>query len=491
MTLERAHRALDDARASGRVALHLMPKLAEIPLAIRAVMAHCAPPSIVKNYLFKTLDKESYDLDLSPPALPKPPKKLSAAEPFAGIDAEEVEKAFGAASALSQAIQDFSPRPSQTAMAAAVAEALSQKTCLVAEAGPGTGKSLAYLVPAALVAIKNDCRVLVSTHTRNLQDQLIAKDIPVVKKIMGGGLRSTVLKGRANYLCQRRFRRLLAGELGDFSYRERMGMLPLIRWAQETKTGDIEEQNQFNIRWYSRVWHAVSAEAHFCEGRRCTEFSSCFLQQARQRALGSHIVVINHSLFFSEICAESSFLGRLGPIVFDEAHHLESCGHRHLRTDIDTNRCNAFLDMVTNLDKEMKKREAAGNAAVKEAEFKPVVKRLRSAVKAFLEEAGAFAGARRGLAAEYQIEYTAETFSQKPDCLGLDTALADLQDELRLCSQKLEAASQKDGNRLLMAECLTVGDRASQLKADLGYLICRRNRPTMCFTWRATSKKDG
>jgi ATP-dependent DNA helicase DinG len=470
VSLERAHRALDDARASGNIALRLMPKLAELPINLRAVMAHCAPPSIVKSYLFKTLERESYDLDLAPPALPRPPKKLTSAGPFVEIDIKEVEKEFGDGGVLSQVLPGFAPRPSQIQMAAAVADAFNSGACLVAEAGPGTGKSLAYLVPAARFALKNNRRVLVSTHTRNLQDQLIAKDIPIVKKITGGDLRSTVLKGRANYLCRRRFMRLLSGELGDFSYRERMGMLPLIRWAQETKTGDIEEQSQFNIRWFSRLWHSVCADAHFCEGRRCAEFHSCFLQQARQRALGSHLVVINHSLFFSEICAESSFLGRLGPIVFDEAHHIESCGHRHLRVDLDTNRCNAFVAQAANLDKEIKKGGEGTADAAREPRFKPIVKRLRAAVKAFLEAVHGWAKAHEGIRGEYQIEYGAETFSNNADCLGLTTILSELQDEVRLFSQTLEAAGPKGEDRLLSAECLTVSDRTSQLKADLLYL---------------------
>ncbi|HUI92404.1 MAG TPA: helicase C-terminal domain-containing protein [Chitinivibrionales bacterium] len=465
--LENAHRALDDARASGNVALVLLPMLAKIPVAVRSVMAHAAPPSVVKYFLVKSLEKESYSLDLSPAALPKPPKKLVPEDPPLSVEPDRVVKLFEPNGPLSHAMKGFLPRSSQTRMAAAAAAAFNDKTCLVAEAGAGTGKSLAYLVPAAMYALKNNCRVLVSTHTRNLQDQLVGKDLPVVKKAAGDGLRFSVLKGRANYLCQNRFRRLLAGELGDFSYRERMGMLPLIRWAQETKTGDIEEQNQFNIRWFSRVWHAISAEAHFCEGRRCAEYSCCFLQQARQRALGSHIVVINHALFFSEICAESSFLGRLGPVVFDEAHHLEACGHRHLRTELDSNRCAAFLDQVSNLDKELKKRDEKGGAPVKEAEFKPLAKRLRADVKAFLDGGLAWAHSKTPPSAEFQLDYAAETFSQNAAALSLVNSLADVQDCLHRFSQ---LCGDGDPDKELSAEILSCNDAASQLKADLTYL---------------------
>ncbi len=470
VALENAHRALDDARASGNVALSLLPRLCQIPVPVRAVMAHAAPPSVIKHYLVKSLEKESYSLDLTPPQLPRPPKKLSLPEQTEPVSAADVEAAFEATGALSQALRGFTPRSSQTRMAAAVAGALNTSSCLVAEAGTGTGKSLAYLVPAALFALANGCRVLVSTHTRNLQDQLVLKDLPVVKKVAGEDLRFSVLKGRSNYLCQHRFRRLLAGELGDFSYRERMGMLPLIRWAQETRTGDIEEQNEFNVKWFSRIWRSVSAEAHFCEGRRCQEYSCCFLQLARQRALGSHVVVINHALFFSEICADSSFLGKIGPIIFDEAHHLESCGHRYLRTEVDSSRCNAFLDTVSNLEKGIKKFGERENPAFDDKEFKPLAKRLRGDVKAFLDNGLAWARSQNPPAPEFELDVPAGVFLSSGDAPSFMSALADLQDCLRRYSQLCEADGDTPAHRTLLGEILSCGDAASQLKADLSYL---------------------
>jgi ATP-dependent DNA helicase DinG len=470
VSLERAHRALDDARASGTVAVCLVPKLCDLPLSVRSVMAHCAPPSLVRQVLMASLEHERYTLDLSPPALPRPPKKLALREEFEPLDIEEIRALFHDAGGLARSFEGYGERPSQTDMAACVAEALSKKTTLVAEAGTGTGKSLAYLVPAALFAVKNECRVLVSTHTRNLQDQLVSKDLPVVKKLAGEDFRFSVLKGRANYLCQQRFRRLLAGELGDFSYRERMGMLPLVRWAQETTTGDIEEQNQFNIKWFGRIWHMICAESHSCEGRRCSQFHNCFLQLARQRALGSHVVVINHALFFSELCAESSFLGALGPIVFDEAHHLEACGHRHLRTEVDSNRFTSFLDTAANLGKEIKRREAAGAKGISEHEYKPVVKRLRQQVKAFLEQGLAWAQETTAASAEFQAEYGPDAFSGSGAYLSMDSVLADLQDVLHRFSQECDAAGGKEADRQFAIEIVSLSEAASQLKADCQYL---------------------
>ncbi len=470
ITLDRAHRALDDARASGNVALALVPKLAELPLMTRAVMAHCAPPSLVRHVLQVSLANEKYTLNLSAPLLPRPPKKLSSRESFVPIDVREVRDMFGAGGALSQGLDGYVERPSQTDMAASVATALSHASTLVAEAGTGTGKSLAYLAPSALFAVKNQCRILVSTHTRNLQDQLIAKDLPVIKNAVGEEFSFSVLKGRANYLCQQRFGRLLSGELGDFSYRERMGILPLIRWAQQTQTGDIEEQNQFNTKWFGRIWHLVCAESHSCQGRRCAQYHNCFLQLARQRALGSHIVVINHALFFSELCAASSFLGKLGPIVFDEAHHLEACGHRHLRTEVDSNRFSAFLEAATNLGKEIKKRESPMTPGISEQQYKPVLKRLRQQIKSFLDLCLTWAKEQTRAPAEFQIAYTGEAFSDTMEFLGLQSLLVDMQDILHGFSQAVEQDDPKESDRLFAQQITTLMETTSQLKADCNYV---------------------
>ena len=471
--LENAHRALADARASGYAACALLAKLGAVPPQVRLAMARFAPASLVKTLLFKSLDDNQASAPVSfIGAAQKPPKKLSAQAAPAALSIDTIQHCFSPEGKLSEAMKGFVERPSQTRMAACVAEAFNTATFLVAEAGTGTGKSLAYLLPSAFFALKNSVRVLISTHTRNLQDQLISKDIPVVRKAVGEELRFCVLKGRSNYLCIHRYHRLLSGELADLSYRERMGMLPLIRWAQETKTGDIEEQNQFNIRWFSRIWRQICADAHLCKGKRCPDFGSCFLQNARQRALGSHLVIINHSLFFSEICSESSFLGSIGPIVFDEAHHLESCGHQHLRVEVDTNRFTQFLDSMTTIDKEIKKLEGRPTPALpSEKDFKTIIKRLRSGIAVFLDDLNAWAGPRSTGSAEYQVEYRQDAFSSLGSRAELINAFSDLQDMLYHLLQSFgtdEAAGGDDTTLLPTLRLLS--DRTSQLKADLEYV---------------------
>ncbi len=464
-----AHRALDDARASGAVASALIPRLAEIPAHVRYTMARFAPHSVLKTLLFESVGKREPRTASPPCSLPKLPKRLAEPGETAPVEERAISECFSAEGALSKAMRDYAPRPAQEQMALAVAQALNDGFFLVAEAGTGVGKSLAYLVPAACWAFKNNTRVLVSSYTRNIGDQLIKRDLPVVKQVVGAGFTYSVLKGRANYLCMNRWRRLLAGQHGNLSPRERFAILPLIRWAEETGTGDIEEQNLFNRKWFAKVWNLISAEAHDCEGWRCPHSEECFLQRARRAAQGSHVVVINHALFFSEICAESSFLGTLGPIVFDEAHHLEACGHRHLRVELDTNRINRFLESLDSLLKAVGKGPSEAHGSDEGKRFKTALKHMRKSSLGFLTECEMWVRSRYGDApAAYQLAYHDRPFAACASLAGFEIDIRELQDAL-IALQRLwrERGDEKEAVYSDIVACL---ERASQLKADLDYL---------------------
>jgi ATP-dependent DNA helicase DinG len=473
VSLEKAHRALADAKASGQVACSLFSMVETLPIPLRSAMAYFAPHSFLKTFLFKSIPKtvSNKDFPLCCGAVQRQQKKLSHPPTQSELSPAGIKKIFGTNGTLFELIKGYSERPSQTQMALCVTDALNAKTFLVAEAGTGTGKSLAYLLPAALFAIKNDTRILVSTHTRNLQDQLILKDLPIVKIIAGDDFRYCVLKGRSNYLCVRRFFLLISGDLLDLSYRERMGILPLIRWANETKTGDIEEQNQFNIKWFSRVWRMICADAHLCQGKQCIEFSRCFLQGARMKALSSHLVVINHSLFYSEICSESSFLGPLGACIFDEAHHLESCGHKHLRVEVDTNRFMQFIDSITSLDKELRKNELHDSMKTGQYNLKPVIKRLRSEIRAFLEAVDAWVDSQNPSSTEFQIGYDENAFTHQGSFAALIDGLTELQDMLIQFLQFYECEEKEDKKESPRPQMRLHIDKTSQLKFDLTYVV--------------------
>ncbi len=474
--LNNAHRALHDAKASGEVASILVPKIADLPLNIRQTMAACAPGSLIKSLIIKSLGNIRSSVCITTNRNCSPFSRLSLPESFIEINRNSIESSFSADGKLSKSLKSFTMRESQRDMALEVTDALNTQSILVAEAGTGTGKSLAYLIPAATWAIANNCRVIVSTRTRNLQDQLINKDLPLVVQSTGMNLKFSVLKGRSNYLCLSRWKKLLLGEAGNMSIRERFAILPLIPWSETTKTGDIEEQNQFNPKWFAKIWNLISADSHECSGRRCPYFQSCFLQNARQNALGAHIVVINHALFFSEICSENSFLGKIGSIIFDEAHHLESSGHRFLRVEFDTNRANLFIETLNNLVSKIGELQEEKQLQEIGKTIRNQLKNLRKRSQELLSALSQWAKKTQNTAiSEYQIAYDETAFEYVSEVHAFQTILSDILDSLRLLKQTITAHPKADTFEDIEADAETCSERTSQLKADIQYLICSKD----------------
>jgi predicted DnaQ family exonuclease/DinG family helicase len=476
--LENAHRALDDARASGEIACILVPRLAELPDHVLQTIAAAAPASFFKTLVFKSLGQLRPLVSIRPHNDLPSCSRLTVPEKIAEIDIEDIRDIFSAHGPLEKQMGTFSPRKSQLDMALAVTKALNSQSFLVAEAGTGTGKSLAYLVPASLWAQKNNTRILVASRTKNLQDQLISKELPIISKTIGKKFRYSILKGRGNYLCLNRFEHLLLGEYGNLSQRERFAILPLIPWIDTTKTGDIEEQNQFNPKWFKKIWDLIASESHGCSGKRCPFFQDCFLQQARQKALTSHIVVINHALFFSEMCAGTSFLGKIGSIVFDEAHHLESSGHMHLRVEVDTNRINLYIEDLNNLTHLF--ASAKNENAVVEAakEVKSLVKQLRKISQQAFESINNWIitnNSNAGSSKEYQITIKEGDLSGIPELATLNKALGGFKELAHSIKQSLSNSYAADKTFEGLQEVLVSSlERTTQLSADLNYLVAAK-----------------
>jgi predicted DnaQ family exonuclease/DinG family helicase len=471
--LDNAHRALHDARASGDVAVKLIPKITHLPFHVRQTMAACVPGSLLKGWLYKSLGNARPAIILNNTRNMLHNSRLSHPDSFSEIERSDIDTIFSDKGALSSILTAFTPRESQKEMALQVTDAFNTQSILVAEAGTGTGKSLAYLVPAAHWAQKNNCRVIISTKTRNLQDQLIQNDLPIVSKTADTKVRYTVLKGRQNYVCLHRWEKLLFGEAGSLSPRERFAILPLIPWVERTETGDIEEQNQFNPKWYSKIWNLISAESHECGGRRCRFYQNCFLQNARQRALNSHIVIINHALFFSDFCSESSFLGKIGSIIFDEAHHLESSGHRFLRVEFDTNRSNLFIETVNNLVLKVgdfKENKAMQTIYEHGKAIKSMLKNLRKRSQDLLAELASWAK-NKGGEKEYQIAYHENDLGNLLEPKAFTIILTELIDLLHFMKQAVIGNPDRENLEGLEADVQTCSERASQLRADIQYLV--------------------
>jgi ATP-dependent DNA helicase DinG len=244
-----------------------------------------------------------------------------------------VLSAFSANGALSQAMPGYAPRESQLSMARAVAAAFEARSSLMVEAGTGVGKSFAYLVPALL----HGGKVLVSTATKTLQDQLFVKDIPFVRKALGISVDVALLKGRANYVCHYRTKR--AAEEARFGTREAAEHLRRVMWLMDTSaTGDRAELA--DVPEDSGVWPFVTSSKDNCLGTDCPDYGACFVMKARRRAMAADVVVVNHHLFFADMMLRDEGMGEILPsadaVVFDEAHQLPDIGLNFSGTQVST-----------------------------------------------------------------------------------------------------------------------------------------------------------
>lgn len=242
------------------------------------------------------------------------------------LDVDEISATLGPGGALSRLMDSYEPRDSQVGLLEAVGEAFNEDSICVAEAGTGVGKSMAYLIPAIAWAERNEERVVVSTATINLQQQLVEKDIPLALKLLGSTVKAALVKGRGNYLC---LRKLAETREEDSLFSEVDEDLKAIaEWSETTKSGSRSELPQFVG---DRVWSKVAAEADGCLAQRCRFRERCFVLQARREAATAQLLVVNHHLLFSDLSVRISGAGFestavLPPfqrLIFDEAHNME------------------------------------------------------------------------------------------------------------------------------------------------------------------------
>lgn len=250
-----------------------------------------------------------------------------------GSFGEEMRAVFSDSGLLSKS-PDFEFRPEQQQMAGEVAEALEGDRSLVVEAGTGVGKSLAYLMPAVEFALRNSRKAIISTHTINLQEQLMGKDIPILQKLLNTEFEAALLKGRGNYLCPLRLRRAMEGKADLFTSSEREELMAIWKWAEATRDGT---RSDLDFEPTHKVWLQVCSEAHVCTQKMCGPRGNCFYQEARKRADKAAVLVVNHSLFFSLLNPEDEWRekekGFLVPndfVIFDEAHTLEAVAAKAL-----------------------------------------------------------------------------------------------------------------------------------------------------------------
>ncbi|WP_374762194.1 ATP-dependent DNA helicase [Massilia scottii] len=239
--------------------------------------------------------------------------------PPAGKHDAEVDRLFSAGGPLAPSVGSFSPRRSQTEMAKSIAQAIADQSTLIAEAGTGTGKTFAYLVPALLWGGKT----IISTGTKNLQDQLFLRDIPTVRAALKAPVSVALLKGRSNYVCHYHLERTLQN--GRMTSRDDVGNLREIsRFIKMTSSGDKAELSK--VPENALIWNLVTSTRDTCMGAECQYYQDCFVMKARREAQQADVVVVNHHLFFADVALKDTGVAELLPsantIIFDEAHQL-------------------------------------------------------------------------------------------------------------------------------------------------------------------------
>ena len=380
-----------------------------------------------------------------------------------------VEAAFADEGVLARAVDQFEPRAGQRAMALAVAETLSVGGVLLAEAGTGTGKTLAYLVPAIL----SRQRVLVSTGTKNLQEQIYFKDLPVLREALGVPFKATYMKGRANYLCLHRLDQLRASPAVPHDF---VSMVD--EWIRVTETGDRAELH--DLPEDSSTWHDVSATADTCLGNDCPQYQECYVTRMRQRAAESDIVIVNHHLLCADASVRHSSYGEVIPechyAVLDEAHQLEDVATQYFGIAVSNYRVDDLvrdgerainLGVVEDLDSDIRRSLLRVDDHAREF-FGRLAMARQSRPSTALRTGGSFGEERLRIGADWFGDII-------DDGLGLIGGLDAMERDLS------RVAGTGTGGSVANEEAVSLAHRAAQLRQNLSFLLEASNPAFVYF----------
>lgn len=344
IALDGAHRAEADALACGQVFARALSQVAALEPAILVEVLRLAPYDWPLRPVFAAAVERAQLAGQRPrpagewirpapgsihsPEEPDPPADAAQA-----IDPAAVAAILGPGGPVATAFAQYEHRPQQMELARQVAAAFNDGHHLLMEAGTGTGKSLAYLVPALLWARANDGRVVVSTHTITLQEQLWEKDIPFLLQALGWDVPVALAKGRNNYVCLRKWQEQVTGADFGTTVEERQFLIRTLPWLAETVTGDRGELGVAGAA--EEFWRKIQSEGETCLGPRCPWYNRhCFAFRARQQAKDAAIIVANHALVCADLKAGGGILPRYRHLILDEAHHLEAVATEHLGTEV-------------------------------------------------------------------------------------------------------------------------------------------------------------
>jgi ATP-dependent DNA helicase DinG len=379
-----------------------------------------------------------------------------------------VDAAFSPSGALARVVDGYEPRDGQGRMAAAVADTIEHGGTLLTEAGTGTGKTLAYLIPAIL----SRRRVLVSTGTKNLQEQIFFKDLPALERALDIPFTATLMKGRSNYLCLHRWETYRDGVNGNTSANGRLiesgdqVLLPVIQqWAAQTTTGDRAELR--DLPEDLPMWKEISAEADTCLGNTCPRYGDCFVTLMRQRALESDVVIVNHHLLCADAAVRQSTFGEVVPscptLVVDEAHQLEDVATQYFGIAFSNYRVD---DLVRDGERVL---GTVGRylAAHQHEELTRALHRVADRSRMFFS---GLSMERALKTTEARARYTADALQEHfEDAMMLIGALEGLEATLALALK--QSAPNPDDPKDAQELAAAVQRRAGELRTDLRFLM--------------------
>ncbi len=254
----------------------------------------------------------------------------------------DIDDFFGENGKIHQEIDKFEIRKEQYKMSKYIEKSMNENHKLIVEAGTGTGKTIAYLLPTLLYVLENNLKLIISTNTINLQEQLINKDIPLIKRIIGKEFDYEIVKGRGNYLCKRKLynmKTIITDKDTEEEKNEKIIFKNLMEWDKKTETGD---KNEVEYGISNKVWEEVSSETDTCMGVKCPYYSNCYFFKARKKVSNSDMLILNHHMFFADLSirneigfnTEYSILPNYDVIVFDEAHNIEDTARNYFTYEI-------------------------------------------------------------------------------------------------------------------------------------------------------------
>ncbi len=391
------HRALEDARAEVQIFDRLLSRSLKLPNETLALLVSLTQgrQKFFSNFiiaLHELKSKKKYLLAENPipPFVVDYPssrnilaRNLNREDKKAfEFDLTRILSVFGEDGIFSKKLSAYEYRHEQVEMVKEICRAYQNQEFLLVEAGTGTGKSWAYLVPAIFWSQNHPApvnRTVVSTNTKNLQEQIFYKDLPFLHDHLTSVFQAVLLKGRANYICLNRWFKFLSQI--DFASDLKLveEVLPLLVWVNETNTGDIEEVNWFNPQRSGKIWWQIRSDGYYCTGSACRYSDRCFVNRARRGAREADIVVINHSLLLSDLLSDNAVLSEYENLVIDEAHNFENIATQYLGADwsfwninqillsLDSNKTEDAGE-INSLEKLLK-----GQSWLDEAELKTVV----------------------------------------------------------------------------------------------------------------------